>query len=286
MILAGIILKITVYILVRVMSLPFFFPLFLDYKAFFLSVSVLTAFLGAFGALLTTDLKRIVAYSSVSHMGIIMSAGFFIVSSPIALLPFIILLLTHTVVSTAMFMMVGCVYKSRFAQFISRNKLVYGGLMYIFPSFFLFGIIIFANLNIPLTMGFIGELGTLIAVVQSGLTVGFLLCLGAFILLLPMVAMLGQVLMGPVRLLDFFSVSSNLNSISFFNVRPVFNSLTWSSSFLKFYYSQYLYFFVTVFLVIFFGVCPFLFSSYFELFSIGQAAWFSALNDKLSGTEL
>jgi NADH-quinone oxidoreductase subunit M len=225
MILAGIILKITVYILVRVMTLPFFFPLFLDYKAFFLSISVLTAFLGAFGALLTTDLKRIVAYSSVSHMGIIMSAGFFIVSSPIALLPFIVLLLTHTVVSTAMFMMVGCVYKSRLAQFISRNKLVYGGLLYIFPSFFLFGIIIFANLNIPLTMGFIGELGTLIAVVQSGLTVGFLLCLAAFILLLPMISMLGQVLMGPVRLLDFFSFSS-VNSINFFNVRPVFNSIT------------------------------------------------------------
>lgn len=224
MILAGIILKITVYILLRLLSLPFFLPLFFEYKAFFLAISVLTAVIGAFGALLTTDLKRIVAYSSVSHMGIILSAGFFIVSSPLALFPYIVLLLTHTIVSTAMFMMVGCVYKSRFAQFISRNKLVYGGLLYIFPSFFLFGIIVFANLNIPLTMGFVGELGTLIALVQSGLTVSFILCVAAFVLLLPMVSMLGQLLMGPVRTVDFFNVVSK-SSLNLYDVKVVFTGL-------------------------------------------------------------
>jgi len=136
MLLAGIILKITVYILIRVLSFPFFMPLFDEFKAFFLSIAILTALVGAFGALLTTDLKRIVAYSSVSHMGIIMSAGFFIISSPVAFYPFIVLLLTHTVVSTAMFMMVGCIYKSRYVSFLSRNKLVYGGLLYMFPNFF------------------------------------------------------------------------------------------------------------------------------------------------------
>lgn len=136
MLLAGIILKITVYILLRLMSLPFFIPFFIEFKSFFLSISVVTALVGAFGALLTTDLKRIVAYSSVSHMGIIMSAGFFIISSSLSLFPFLVLLLTHTIVSTAMFMVVGCIYKSRYVSFISRNKLVYGGLLYIFPSFF------------------------------------------------------------------------------------------------------------------------------------------------------
>lgn len=225
MLLAGIILKITVYILVRLISLPFFIPFFLEFKSFFLSISVLTAVVGAFGALLTSDLKRIVAYSSVSHMGIIMSAGFFIVSSPISLLPFVVLLLTHTVVSTAMFMMVGCIYKSRYLSFISRNKLVYGGLLYIFPSFFFFGIIIFANLNIPLTMGFMGELGVLITIVQSGLTVGIFLCLAAFVLLLPMVSMLGQVLMGPTRTVDFFSTSDGFLTAGIFSLRMVFNKV-------------------------------------------------------------
>jgi len=227
MLLAGIILKITVYILIRLVAFPFFIPFFIEFKSFFLSIAVLTSLIGAFGALLTTDLKRIVAYSSVSHMGIIMSAGFFIISSPLSLFPFIVLLLTHTIVSTAMFMMVGCIYKSRFVNFISRNKLVYGGLLYIFPSFFLFGIIIFANLNIPLTMGFMGELGTLVAVVQSGLTIGIFLCLAAFILLLPMVGMLGQVLMGPIRSSDLFAINGSFSEtgLNFFSVRSVFNKV-------------------------------------------------------------
>lgn len=273
MLLAGIILKITVYILIRLLAFPFFIPFFIDFKSFFLSIAVLTAVVGAFGALLTTDLKRIVAYSSVSHMGIIMSAGFFIVSSPLSLFPFIVLLLTHTIVSTAMFMMVGCIYKSRFSNFISRNKLVYGGLLYIFPSFFLFGIIIFANLNIPLTMGFMGELGTLIAVVQSGLTIGIFLCLAAFVLLLPMVGMLGQVLMGPIRTADFFLLK-NKNNLNYFYLRSVFNKVVWSKSFLDFYSSQYLYFFSTVFVVIIFGFFPFLLANYLETFTLIESTWF------------
>ena len=276
MLLAGIILKITVYILIRLVAFPFFIPFFIEFKSFFLSIAVLTSLIGAFGALLTTDLKRIVAYSSVSHMGIIMSAGFFIISSPLSLFPFIVLLLTHTIVSTAMFMMVGCIYKSRFVNFISRNKLVYGGLLYIFPSFFLFGIIIFANLNIPLTMGFMGELGTLVAVVQSGLTIGVFLCLAAFILLLPMVGMLGQVLMGPIRSIDLFAISSPLSTanLKFFSLRSVFNKVIWSSSFLNFYYSQYLYFFSTVFVVLIFGFFPFLIADYLEVFTLLQSTWF------------
>jgi NADH-quinone oxidoreductase subunit M len=184
----------------------------------------LTAVLGSLGALLTTDLKRIVAYSSVSHMGIILAAGFFIVSNSIALVPFIILLLTHTVVATAMFMVVGCIYKLRRMRFISRNKTVYGGLLYLFPSFFLFGILLFANLNVPLTLGFVGEFGVLVAVVQSGLTVGVLLCFGAFILLIPIVSLLAQVLMGSLRDVDFFSFSRKTD-LSLFNLRLVFNGV-------------------------------------------------------------
>jgi NADH-quinone oxidoreductase subunit M len=282
MLLAGIILKITVYILIRVISLPFFVPLFVEFKPFFLSVSVITALVGAFGALLTTDLKRIVAYSSVSHMGIIMSAGFFIVSNPISLYPFIVLLLTHTIVSTAMFMMVGCIYKSRYVSFISRNKLTYGGLLYIFPNFFLFGIIIFSNLNIPLTMGFTGELGTLVAITQSGLTIGFFLCLAAFILLLPMVSMLGQVLMGPIRVVDFFHFNGDVSLFEGFYLKSIFNKVVWSKSFLTFYYNQYLYFFSTVFVVIIFGLFPFLFAAYLEPISLEQAQFFYYIFDRLS----
>jgi len=145
----------------------------------------------------------------------------------------------------------------------------------------LFGIIIFANLNIPLTMGFTGELGTLIAITQSGMTVGFLLCLAAFILLLPMASMLGQVLLGPVRTVDFLSLD-NFSQFSGFYLKSVFNKIIWSGFFLNFYYSQYLYFFSTVLLVIIFGFCPFLISNYLELFSLQQSGALYYIFDRIS----
>jgi len=138
MLLAGIILKITTYVLIRLSQIPTFLTLFNDYRPFFLSIAATTAILGAFGSLLTTDMKRITAYSSVSHMGIILSAGFFLTSSSLSLPPYIILLMTHTIVSTAMFMMIGCIYKSRLSFFVSRNRLTYGGLCNVLPAFFSF----------------------------------------------------------------------------------------------------------------------------------------------------
>lgn len=263
MLLAGIVLKITTYVLIRLSQIPVFIPLFDAYRPFLLSIAVTTALLGAFGSLLTTDMKRITAYSSVSHMGIILSAGFFLTASSIALPSYIILLMTHTVVSTAMFMMIGCIYKTRLSFFVSRNRLAYGGLCNVLPVFFLFGAIIFANLNIPLTMGFIGELGTLITVVKSGLSLGIILCLASFILLLPMLSMLGQVIMGPIRVVDYFSFA-NSNYVSIFQKKLVFNKFSWSETFLDFYNSKRIYF-SSIFLVAFvFGLYPFLFIDYLE----------------------
>jgi NADH-quinone oxidoreductase subunit M len=263
MLLAGIILKITTYVLIRLSQIPFFVPLFDTYRPFLLSIAVTTALSGAFGSLLTTDMKRITAYSSVSHMGIILSAGFFLTASSIALPSYIILLMTHTVISTAMFMMIGCIYKTRLSFFVSRNRLAYGGLCNILPVFFLFGAIIFANLNIPLTMGFMGELGILITVIKSGLGLGIILCLASFILLLPMLSMLGQVIMGPIRLVDYFSFT-NSNYINVFHKKLVFNKFSWSETFLDFYNSKRIYF-SSIFLVIFiFGLYPFLFIDYLE----------------------
>lgn len=266
MILAGIILKITVYVLLRLSSIPAYMFLLDQYRPFLLSIAVTTAILGAFGSLLTTDMKRITAYSSVSHMGIILSAGFYLSSSSVSISPFLILLLTHTVVSTAMFMLIGCIYKSRYGVFVSRNKLAYGGLLFSFPIYFLFGAIIFSNLNVPLTIGFVGELGTLITVVKSGLTLGVILSIASFILLLPMLSMLGQVLLGPVRLVDFFKLNLSISStnISVFYKKLVWNKILWNKSFLAFYLFNRIYF-SSIFLVILgFGIFPFLFANFLE----------------------
>ena len=267
MLLAGIILKVTVYVLLRVAMIPSFSFLIELYKPFLLAIAATTAILGAFGSLLTTDMKRITAYSSVSHMGIILAAGFYISSVSVSTAPFIILLLTHTIVSTAMFMMIGCIYKSRHGLFVSRNRLSYGGFLFTFPAFFIFGAIVFANLNVPLTIGFVGELGVLITVVKSGLSLGIILCLASFILLLPMLAMLGQVLLGPIRLVDFLKIKSILLSnsvVDVFSKRLVFNKLVWNSSFLNFYLLNRIYFSSIFLLVLGFGIFSYLFINFLE----------------------
>ena len=171
--------------------------------------------------------------------------------------------MTHTVVSTAMFMMIGCIYKTRLSFFVSRNRLAYSGLCNVLPVFFLFGAIIFANLNIPLTMGFIGELGTLITVVKSGLSLGVLLCLASFILLLPMLSMLGQVIMGPIKLVDYFYFTGN-ECVGVFQKKLVFNKFSWSELFLDFYNSKRVYFSSIFIVVLIFGLYPFLFIDYLE----------------------
>lgn len=203
MLLAGIVLKITTYILIRLSGSWFFAYFFFPFESFFLTMAVTTAIFGALGALSTVDLKRLAAYSSVSHMGIILVSGFLISFSSFALQPYVILLMTHTIISTSMFFIIGCIYKLRLKNIISRNRLTYSGLLFIYPYYFLIGLILFANLNIPLTLGFVGELGILVSAAQLGFSTLFFLLLGSFLLLVPILTIVAQVLMGPVKLTEF-----------------------------------------------------------------------------------
>jgi len=290
MILAGIILKVTVYIFIRLNLFPFFSVLFDVYRPSLLAIAATTAILGSLGSLLTTDMKRITAYSSVSHMGIIMCVGFYINSLSLALIPFIILLLTHTVISTAMFMFIGCIYKTRYGLFISRNRLAYSGFLFIYPIYFIFGAIIFSNLNIPLTMGFTGEVSAMVVAVKSGLTLGFIFCLSSFILLLPMLAMIGQVLLGPVRSNDFFKkslISFSFTKFSIFSKKLIFTKLLYkNTNFLQFYSNKRFYFWFIFLIAIGFGIFPFLFvlamEDNFFLFdlSLTKNLLFSPYNNK------
>jgi hypothetical protein len=114
-------------------------------------------------------------------------------------------------------------------------------------------------------MGFVGELGTLIVVVKSGLTLGFVLSVASFILLLPMLSMLGQVLLGPIRLVDFFKLKS-FNTVDVFFKRLIFNKLVWNKYFLKFYLLNRIYFSSIFITILSFGVCSSLFVNYIDAF--------------------
>lgn len=272
MLLAGIVLKITTYVLIRLSYLPLYVVIFSTIEPFFLSIATLTTLFGALGALSTTDLKRLTAYSSVSHMGTILSCGFLISFSSFALQSYIILLMTHTLISTAMFLVVGCIYKMRSKFYISRNRLTYSGLLFFFPHLFLFGLIIFANLNIPLTLGFAGELGALVSIAQLGVSPVLLVLGGSFILLVPMLMIIAQLLLGSPKKFDYdffllihnnFTNSAKMNfkvSQLFINNCRLFSFISYSKNYEVFHGKVSLMFTSIILITIGFGLIPFVFA--------------------------
>jgi NADH-quinone oxidoreductase subunit M len=151
MLLAGILLKMGCYGLLR-FGLEFF-PAVLD--AFSPVIAVLAAvniLYGAYAALIQKDLKKVIAYSSISHMGFILlgmaaqnGAGY----SGAAFQMF-----SHGLISAALFFIVGMIYERTHTREISE----FGGLIKVMPqTFFLALVAIMANLGLPGLSGFVGE---------------------------------------------------------------------------------------------------------------------------------
>ena len=151
-ILAGILLKLGGYGLIR-----FSIGLFPDASSFFtplvFTVSVFGILYASFTTLQQVDLKKIVAYSSVAHMGVV-TIGIFSGNSQ-SLVGSIFLMLSHGVVSGALFLLVGLLYE----RYSTRVVKYYGGLISTMPLFsFFFIIFILANIGAPSTSNFVSEL--------------------------------------------------------------------------------------------------------------------------------
>jgi NADH-quinone oxidoreductase subunit M len=98
------------------------------------------------------DMKQVIAYSSVSHMGVIVLGTFAMNAEGIS--GSIFLMLSHGIVSGALFMLVGVIYDRRHTKLMSE----FGGLASVMPKYALiFGIMLMASVGLPLTIGFVGE---------------------------------------------------------------------------------------------------------------------------------
>jgi NADH-quinone oxidoreductase subunit M len=182
MVLAAITLKIGGYGFIR-----FILPILPDasrYLANFMCVLSLIAivYIG-FVAIVQTDMKKLVAYSSIAHMGFV-TLGCFLFIGPIlnnfGLRGAIVQMISHGFISAAMFMCIGVIYE----RIHSRNIIDYGGVaskMPIFATFFM--LFAFANSGLPGTSGFVGEFMVIMASVQTNflyaLFATFTLILGA-----------------------------------------------------------------------------------------------------------
>jgi NADH-quinone oxidoreductase subunit M len=150
-ILAGVLLKMGGYGLVR-FSLPMF-PLASHYfTPLMFALSAVAVIYTSLVALAQTNMKKLIAYSSVAHMGFV-TMGLFATTSE-AVQGAVIQMLSHGVVSGALFLCVGVVYDRMHTYDIDR----YGGLVTRMPAYaFVFMAFTLASAGLPGTSGFIGE---------------------------------------------------------------------------------------------------------------------------------
>jgi NADH-quinone oxidoreductase subunit M len=150
-ILAGVLLKMGGYGFVR-FSLPMF-PLASHYfTPLMFALSAIAVIYTSLVALAQTNMKKVIAYSSVAHMGFV-TMGLFAVTSE-AVQGSIIQMLSHGLVSGALFLCVGVLYDRMHTYDIAR----YGGLVERMPAYaFVFMVFMLASVGLPGTSGFVGE---------------------------------------------------------------------------------------------------------------------------------
>ncbi|HEV3215967.1 MAG TPA: NADH-quinone oxidoreductase subunit M [Vicinamibacterales bacterium] len=151
-ILAAVMLKMGTYGFIR-FSLPILPDATRHFVPMIVTLSIIGIVYGALCAMAQQDWKRLVAYSSVSHMGLVMLGMFAL--NPVGITGSIVQQLNHGISTGALFLIVGIVYERRHTRAISE----YGGLSKIMPVYAtIFLIMTMSSIGLPALNGFIGEL--------------------------------------------------------------------------------------------------------------------------------
>jgi len=165
-VLAAIMLKLGAYGFLR-FSLPIAPDAAHHLAGFVIALSLIAVVYIGFVALVQTDMKKLVAYSSIAHMGFV-TLGFFIFS-PIGMEGAIAQMVSHGFVSGAMFLCIGVMYDRTH----SRNIADYGGVVNTMPRFAsLMMLFAMANCGLPATSGFVGEFMVILGAVQFDFWIG------------------------------------------------------------------------------------------------------------------
>jgi len=152
-ILAGVLLKMGTYGFLR-FSLPFFPAVAMTpwVRQLMVTLSIIGIIYGALVSLVQKDMKKLVAYSSVSHLGFC-TLGIF-ACSPLGISGSVIQQINHGISTGALFLIVGILYERRHTREISE----YGGISTIMPMYATIALIMFmSSIGLPLLNGFVGE---------------------------------------------------------------------------------------------------------------------------------
>jgi len=174
-ILAAILLKMGGYGFIR-FSLPMFPFASQDFAPFVFTLSVIAIVYTSLVALVQDDMKKLIAYSSVAHMGFVTMGIFTATAQGVA--GGIFQMVSHGVVSAALFLCVGVVYD----RMHSREISAYGGLVNRMPVYAaVFMVFTLANVGLPGTSGFVGEFLTLLGAFKVNIVVATLATLGVIL---------------------------------------------------------------------------------------------------------
>ncbi len=193
MVLAGVLLKMGAYGFLRFL-LPMTPAAVDETRGLLVALSLAAIIYGALVALVQPDLKKLVAYSSVSHMGFV-TLGIF-TASQTGMDGAIIQMLSHGVISPALFFAVGVVYERAHTRRIDDL----GGLAPRMPLYAaIFGFFMLASLGLPLLSGFVGEFLVLVGAFGYDTAVGVLAALGVILAAAYMLWMYQRVVLGRLR---------------------------------------------------------------------------------------
>lgn len=191
-VLAAIMLKLGAYGFLR-FSMPIAPDASIELSGLMITLSLIAVVYIGFVALVQTDMKKLVAYSSIAHMGFV-TLGFFIFN-PMGVQGGIIQMISHGFVSGAMFLCIGVLYD----RVHSREIADYGGVVNTMPKFAaLFMLFTMANAGLPATSGFVGEFLVILGAVEFNFWVGFLAALTLVLGAAYSLWMYKRVIFGPV----------------------------------------------------------------------------------------
>tara|TARA_Y100000590_G_scaffold366007_1_gene425147 strand:- start:2977 stop:4476 length:1500 start_codon:yes stop_codon:yes gene_type:complete len=231
-ILAAILLKMAGYGFIR-FSLGIF-PVASDYFApLIFTLSIVAIIYTSLVALMQDDMKKLIAYSSVAHMGFVTIGIFSLTKQGIE--GSLIHMISHGLISAALFLCVGVLYD----RFHSRMISSYGGLVNNMPKYaFVFMIFTLAALGLPGTSGFIGEILILIGIFQVNIFVAVLASLGVILSAAYMLWLYKRVVFGKIgnaeikkmtdlNKTEIYILSSLVFLTLFFGIypEPIFNTI-------------------------------------------------------------
>jgi NADH-quinone oxidoreductase subunit M len=167
-VLAAIMLKLGAYGFLR-FSMPIAPDAAHEYAGFMITLSLIAVIYVGLVAMVQQDMKKLVAYSSIAHMGFV-TLGFFIFNE-LGVSGGIVQMIAHGFVSGAMFLSIGVLYD----RVHSREIAAYGGVVNTMPKFAAFALLFaMANCGLPGTAGFVGEWMVILGAVQFNFWIGAL----------------------------------------------------------------------------------------------------------------